>query len=64
MRIVEVGETSSLTGKSIAETHRVLEQTQTHPPGNQNQKGVIHYWLAEEVTKSRARAKQAALFPL
>ena len=27
-----MGETPSLTGEDIGETHRVLEHTQTHPP--------------------------------
>ena len=35
------GETPSLTGEFIGENHRVLEHTQTHPPGNQHQKGPI-----------------------
>ena len=35
------GETPSLTGEFTEETHRVLECTQTHPLGNQHQKGPI-----------------------
>ena len=54
-----VGETPSLTEEFIGETHRVLECTQTHPPGNQHQKGLI---VAGKVTKSPPRAKQVALF--
>ena len=46
------------------ETHRVLECTQTHPPGNQHQKGPICWWAVGEVTESRAIAKKPALFPL
>ena len=64
MWVVVVGETPSLTGEFIGETNRVLECTQTHPPGNQHQKGPIGLWVAEEVTESRQRAKQVALFPL
>ena len=33
--------TPSLIGEFVAETHRVLECTQTHPPRNQHQKGPI-----------------------
>ena len=63
--VVEVaGETPSLTGEFVGETHRVLEHTQTHPPGNQHQKSPIYLWVAEEVTENRQRAEQAALFPL
>ena len=58
------GETPSLTGEFVGETHRVLERTQAHTPGNQYQKGPICLWVAGEVTESRARAEQAALFPL
>ena len=58
------GETPSLTGEFVGETHRVLEHTQTHPPRNQHQKGPICLWVAKEVTESQLRAEQAALFPL
>ena len=58
------GETPSLTGELIGETHRVLEHTQTHPPGNQHQKGTICLWVAGEVTENWQRAEQAPLFPL
>ena len=59
-----VGDTPSHTGEFIGETHRVLEHTQTHVPGNQHQKGPICFWIAEEVTESQPRTEQAALFPL
>ena len=36
MGVVAVGETLSLTGESVGETHRVLEHTQAHPPANQH----------------------------
>ena len=58
------GETPSLTAEFPGKTHRVLKHTQTHPPGNQHQKGPICLWVAEEVTESRQRAEQAASFPL
>ena len=35
------GETPSLTGEFVGETHRVLERAQAHLPGNQHQKGPI-----------------------
>ena len=56
-------ETLILTGEFVGETHRVLEDTQIHPSGNQHQKGPICLWVAEEVTESLPQAKQAALFP-
>ena len=59
-----VGETPSLTGEFVGETHRALEHTQTHPPENQHQKGPICLWVAGEVTERWPRAEQAALFPL
>ena len=59
-----VGEMPSPTGEFVGETHRVLECTQTHPPGNQHQKSPICLWVAGEVTESGARAKQGTLFPL
>ena len=35
------GETSSLTGEVVGETHRGLERAQAHPPRKQHQKGPI-----------------------
>ena len=61
---VAAGETPSLTGEFIRETHRVLEHTQTHPHRNQHQKSPICFWVAGEVTESRSRAQKVALFPL
>ena len=58
------GETHSLTGEVVGETHRVLECTQAHPPRNQHQKGPICLWVSGEVTESQPRAKEAALFPV
>ena len=51
--VAAAGETPSLTGEFIGETHRVLEHTQTHPPRNQHQKSPICSWVAEEVTENR-----------
>ena len=62
--VEEVGETPRFRGEFIGETYRVTECTQNHPPGNQDQKGLIHLGVVEEVTESWPRAEQAALFPL
>ena len=51
MGTVAVGEAPNLIAEFIRETHRVLEHTQTHPPGNQHQKGPIHLQVAGEVTE-------------
>ena len=59
-----VGETPSLTGEFIGEIHRVLECTQTHPPGNQHHKGPIWLWVAGKVTENWQWVEQMALFPL
>ena len=58
------GETPSLTGEFVGETHRGLEPAQAHPLGNQHQKGPICLWVAGEVTEIQPRAEQVALFPL
>ena len=58
------GETPSLKGEFIRESHRVVECTQAHPPGNQHQKGRICLWVAGEVTEKWQRAEQVPLFPL
>ena len=52
MGVEVVGETPSLIGEFIGETHRVLECTQSHPPGNQHQKGPIDLWVAVGVIES------------
>ena len=59
-----MGEIPSLTGEFVGETHRVLEHTQTHPPGNQHQKVPLCLWVMGEVTQSQWKAEQEALFPL
>ena len=61
---VVAGKTPNLTGEFIGETHRFLEHTQAHLPGNQHQKGPIFLWGTGEVTESWPRVKQVALFPL
>ena len=58
------GETPSLTGEFIGETHRGLECTQIHPLGNQHQKGPIRLWVVEGVTEILQRVEQAPLVPL
>ena len=62
--VAAAGETPSLTGEFIGETHKVLECSNTHPPGNQYQKSSICLWVAGEVTESQPRAEQEAFFPL
>ena len=63
-----LGKTASLTGESVGGAHRILELTQAHLPGNQHQgstsKDSIFLWEVGEVTESRVRDKQVALFPL
>ena len=39
MEVVAAGETPSHTGEYVGGTHRMLEYTQAHPPGNQHLKG-------------------------
>ena len=57
------GEIHSLTGEFVGETHKVLDGTQNHPPGNQHHKDPICLWVAEEVTESWQRAEQKAEVP-
>ena len=59
-----VGETPSLTGEVVGETHRGLECAQAHPLGNQHQRGPIGLWVAEGVTKIRQRVEKVPLLPL
>ena len=58
-----VGETPSLTGEVVGETHRGLEHAQTHPPGNQHHRAQFD-WVVEGVTEIRWRVEQAPLLPL
>ena len=53
-----VRETPSLTGEFVGENYRVLEHAETHPPGNQHQKGLICFWVVEEVTESLLKSEQ------
>ena len=53
--VAAAGETPSLKGEFVGETHRVLECTQTHPPMTQHQEGPICLWVVEEVTESQRR---------
>ena len=50
--VLAAGTTPTLTGDFPGETYRVLEHTQTHPPVNQHQNGLICLWVVGEVTKS------------
>ena len=59
-----VGETSSLTGEFVRETHRILEHTEDHPPKNHHQKGTISFGVVGQVTERRERTEQVGLFPL
>ena len=62
---VAAGETPSLTGEVVGETHRALECAKpTHPLGNQHQKGPVSLWVAEGVTGIRKRVEQAPLLPI
>ena len=63
MGVAVVGETPSLTEESVGGTHGVLECIQTHPPGNQHQKGPICLWVADEVTESGVSTKQSSTVP-
>ena len=58
------GETPSLTGEFVGETHRDLECAQAHPLGNQHQKDPIWLWVAEGVTEIQQRVEQVPLLPL
>ena len=59
-----VGETPSLTGEFLGETHRGLERAQTHPVRKQPQKGPLCLWVVEAVTEIRQRVEQAPLPPI
>ena len=61
---VAAGETPSLTGEFLGETHRGLECTQTHPLRKQHQKGPIWLWVAEGVTENWQRVEQVPLVPI
>ena len=61
---VAAGETPSLTGEVIGETHRGLECAQAHPLGNQHQRGRVWLWVSEWKTEIRRRVRRAPLLPL
>ena len=58
------GETPSLTGEIVGETHRGLECAQAHPLGNQHQRGPILLWVAEAVPAILWRVERVPLLPL
>ena len=58
------GETPSLTGEIIGETHRGLECAQAHPLSKQHQRGPVLLWVWEWKTEIWRRVKQAPLLPL
>ena len=58
------GETPSLTGEVLGETHRGLECAQAHPLRSQHQRGPIGLWVAEGVAETWWRVEQAPLLPL
>ena len=58
------GETPSLTGEFIGETHRGLERAQAHPLRNQHQRSPVWLWVEEGVTEIWQRVEQVPLLPL
>ena len=58
------GETPSLTGEVVGETHRGLERAQARPLGNQHQKGPVWLWVEGGVTEIQQRVEQVPLLPL
>ena len=58
------GETPSLTGEVVGETHRGLGHAQTHPLGNKHYRGPVCLWVVGGVTAIRQRVEQAPLLPL
>ena len=62
--IVAAGETPSIIGHYIGETHKVQKHAQTHPPTNQYLKGTNRLWEARKVRESVRKAELAALFLL
>ena len=47
------GETPSLTGEVVGETHRGLEHAEAHLLGNQHQRGPIRLWEAKGVAETQ-----------
>ena len=58
------GETPSLTGEVVGETHRGLECAEAHPLRKQHQRGLVWLWVAEGVTGVQWRVERAPLLPL
>ena len=58
------GETPTLTGEVIGETHRDPERAQARPLGSQHKRGPIWLWVAEAVPEIWWRVEQAPLLPL
>ena len=58
------GETPSLTGEFIGETHRGLECAQVNPLGKQHQRDPVSLWEAEGVTEIWWRVELASLLLL
>ena len=56
--VVVVGETPSLTGEFIGETHRVLECTQTYTLGSSTRKTQFDCGQQREVTEIWQREEQ------
>ena len=61
---VAAGETPSLMGEVVGETHMGLEHAQAHPLINQHQRGPVILWVAEGVAEIRRRVEQSPLLPL
>ena len=60
MGVAAVRETPSLTGEFIGETHRVLQCRKIYPSAPEGPNLLV---VEGEVTESRVRAKQVAMFP-
>ena len=61
---VAAGETPSLTGECVGETHGGLESAQAHPLRKQHQSGPIWLWVGEGVTENQqSGAKAMAPYP-
>ena len=58
------GETPSLTGEGVGETHRGLGRAQAHALGNQHRRGPICLWVAKGVTEIQQKVEQVPLLPL
>ena len=62
--VAVTGETLSLRGAFVGETHGVLEHTQTHPPTQESAPEGPNLLVGSRGSESHPRAKQVALFPL